>query len=115
MEYSIKSQSPQAGQFNSYTIGRDKNLEEISLNPLKRVNSILTVNIDGEVEDLKVSIPSSGSIQFLLNVYKKDWEDIYESQSLKRVNSFTPYETATFEADKESQSSSGSIHSYRQH
>mgnify|MGYP001450382444 CR=1 FL=1 len=38
------SQSPQTGQFNSYNKMNNKNItiNEISLNPLKRVNSILT-------------------------------------------------------------------------
>jgi len=91
----MKSQSPQTGQFNSYCLdwrsivnlyffclnplkrvnsiltcllGRDNLLwlSRYSLNPLKRVNSILT-----EVKDVlfsaryNVSIPSNGSIQFL--------------------------------------------------
>jgi len=40
----IKSQSPQAGQFNSYRVKvEDLSLDsEVGLNPLKRVNSILT-------------------------------------------------------------------------
>ena len=43
-ELEIKSQSPQAGQFNSYSV-LEKRMENwfiSSLNPLKRVNSILT-------------------------------------------------------------------------
>ena len=38
------SQSPQAGQFNSYFLSRAFNISEevLGLNPLKRVNSILT-------------------------------------------------------------------------
>jgi len=87
-----KSQSPQTGQFNSYTVKdhRGRNLGTYSLNPLKRVNSILTTAIlvilplffksqspqtgqfnsyFGEKEHKillrTVSIPSNGSIQFL--------------------------------------------------
>jgi len=46
----FRSQSPQTGQFNSYNI-RIKEYEDtinISLNPLKRVNSILTDAIDSD-------------------------------------------------------------------
>jgi len=90
----IESQSPQAGQFNSYDF--EISLIEVDitpcLNPLKRVNSILTRRYDrkglvsgsSRLNPLKrvnsiltetrrrmdrirrwVSIPSSGSIQFL--------------------------------------------------
>jgi len=43
-----KSQSPQAGQFNSYIklIPAETYRREIGLNPLKRVNSILTLWLD---------------------------------------------------------------------
>jgi len=87
-----KSQSPQTGQFNSYPIGNDngKTSFQCSLNPLKRVNSILTTlckkglffclclnplkrvnSILTEAKEMAknnmitVSIPSNGSIQFL--------------------------------------------------
>jgi len=65
----IWSQSPQAGQFNSYLsyiyILYIYSLS-IGLNPLKRVNSILTWNLLClRLHHLIVSIPSSGSIQFL--------------------------------------------------
>ena len=41
-----ESQSPQTGQFNSYIIIYDAINEEVyRLNPLKRVNSILTSEI----------------------------------------------------------------------
>jgi len=45
----MTSQSPQTGQFNSYsiaTIGQKEQKEE-GLNPLKRVNSILTITENG--------------------------------------------------------------------
>ena len=63
---SIMSQSPQAGQFNSYLIvlryiGQMTSYQ--CLNPLKRVNSILTSKCIGEVK----------------------WE--YSLNPLKRVNS----------------------------
>ncbi len=41
----LKSQSPQTGQFNSYSVGiYDKAFADLCLNPLKRVNSILTIS-----------------------------------------------------------------------
>ncbi len=64
------SQSPQTGQFNSYTIISLSNFPTLlfhCLNPLKRVNSILTVALaEANTTVAKVSIPSNGSIQFLL-------------------------------------------------
>jgi len=61
-----------------------------SLNPLKRVNSILTA-IRFEVwvpSEQKVSIPSNGSIQFLLNISReKTVANISGLNPLKRVNS----------------------------
>ena len=53
------------------------------LNPLKRVNSILTSQWKLTLVKLKkVSIPSSGSIQFLLNLTRIDWvEKVSRSQS----------------------------------
>jgi len=65
----LLSQSPQTGQFNSYQLTGPEAAKAptLSLNPLKRVNSILTSNTitlpDGKF--LIVSIPSNGSIQFL--------------------------------------------------
>ena len=87
------SQSPQTGQFNSYEsmtgsnkmadikvsipsngsiqFLREKNEGQyfyciVCLNPLKRVNSILTeLSSLPELTELRVSIPSNGSIQFL--------------------------------------------------
>jgi len=48
----IKSQSPQTGQFNSYSLtGQKAQLREDSLNPLKRVNSILTVKLWPAIEE----------------------------------------------------------------
>ncbi len=64
----IVSQSPQTGQFNSYLIlGFREKDGELGLNPLKRVNSILTkmCNVVHLVRIDPVSIPSNGSIQFL--------------------------------------------------
>jgi len=63
------SQSPQTGQFNSYGMLLEINwMNWLSLNPLKRVNSILTVIMKTKkVQTRIVSIPSNGSIQFLRN------------------------------------------------
>ncbi len=92
-----KSQSPQTGQFNSYKRELSTSFDKLPrLNPLKRVNSILTrltrnnkswarcssqspqtgqfnsyfhrvcVRLLGKSS--KVSIPSNGSIQFLLEI-----------------------------------------------
>ena len=65
-----KSQSPQTGQFNSYH--KESRLPPptlfFCLNPLKRVNSILTLKEGPNYMKMGgiVSIPSNGSIQFLL-------------------------------------------------
>jgi len=68
----LMSQSPQTGQFNSYKMcyNRLGGLLDLGLNPLKRVNSILTVDksIESMMRTVVVSIPSNGSIQFLLNL-----------------------------------------------
>jgi len=66
-EWVTESQSPQTGQFNSYSIYYYLSRERIySLNPLKRVNSILTNTMEYLfVSIANVSIPSNGSIQFL--------------------------------------------------
>jgi len=109
----VWSQSPQAGQFNSYIceIFFKKCSYFLSLNPLKRVNSILTnyVEITGSIDSIRsqspqagqfnsyianaemsiprmiipVSIPSSGSIQFLprFSSLIRVLEKSYESQS----------------------------------
>jgi len=64
----LESQSPQTGQFNSYRDDTGEVSVPIeSLNPLKRVNSILTKSIVGILRKrlVQVSIPSNGSIQFL--------------------------------------------------
>ena len=64
-----KSQSPQTGQFNSYH--KESRLPPptlfFCLNPLKRVNSILTLKEGPNYMKMGgiVSIPSNGSIQFL--------------------------------------------------
>ena len=70
-----------------------------SLNPLKRVNSILTkYGADGYIRPhIRVSIPSSGSIQFLQDSVgpgKGNW-DYYRLNPLKRVNSILTLERAT--------------------
>ena len=114
----IMSQSPQTGQFNSYsTSGKSILSGHLSLNPLKRVNSILTWKMVGfrlreVMEGLnplkrvnsilttdttlfksiaigKVSIPSNGSIQFLQTqeVYSWDPNKKVCLNPLKRVNS----------------------------
>jgi len=58
------------------------------LNPLKRVNSILTGFDRLEIWVPKVSIPSSGSIQFLPEASSKSASsDVYGLNPLKRVNS----------------------------
>ena len=64
----LESQSPQAGQFNSYQILKGEQHERTKcLNPLKRVNSILTIlNGFEPIYQGNVSNPSSESIQFLL-------------------------------------------------
>ena len=90
-----ESQSPQAGQFNSYTykppymfniplkvsIPSSGSIQfllvddvyimnnKLCLNPLKRVNSILTFSSNLSFNNYQVSIPSSGSIQFLHRRY----------------------------------------------
>ena len=66
----LTSQSPQTGQFNSYCykVGTLSYAQHFGLNPLKRVNSILTKKITRQIKkDSYVSIPSNGSIQFLLS------------------------------------------------
>ena len=103
-----KSQSPQTGQFNSYLADINKIRRKLfGLNPLKRVNSILTTRLgihqeNGEKSqspqtgqfnsygDFKwglansnfiVSIPSNGSIQFLQFSPIEGEEDYWLSQS----------------------------------
>jgi len=87
----VSSQSPQTGQFNSYGSLYDiwNSLHPFGLNPLKRVNSILTLlSFLIKIMEVKVSIPSNGSIQFLhiyINVLPNK---LFESLNpLKRVNS----------------------------
>jgi len=113
----LGSQSPQTGQFNSYSNDMF-NLNSgkiLCLNPLKRVNSILTVSrifprwrgrrlvsipSNGSIQFLpnssvwrstswwRVSIPSNGSIQFLPFYRKyKNIKNSYSLNPLKRVNS----------------------------
>jgi len=90
------SQSPQTGQFNSYKSAADlvSLAESMSLNPLKRVNSILTFGKVMSITNVKnkVSIPSNGSIQFLHKVI----ETLLKLSSLclnplKRVNSILTF------------------------
>ena len=71
----------------------------VSLNPLKRVNSILTLPLMSNLIGVQiyVSIPSSGSIQFLH--YQSNRLDIYQEYGLnplKRVNSIL---TVAFSSD----------------
>jgi len=58
------SQSPQTGQFNSYIKSASDliSLAESSLNPLKRVNSILTVELSSlpELTELRSQSPQTG-------------------------------------------------------
>ena len=56
------SQSPQAGQFNSYWVGKSlKDQMELSLNPLKRVNSILTIRLEqSNYSSLQSQSPQAG-------------------------------------------------------
>jgi len=110
----LESQSPQAGQFNSYKKGENKNEKEnTSLNPLKRVNSILTLQVElSSLPELTVSIPSSGSIQFLPLYdisYPKSSLDCLNP--LKRVNSIltVPVGTKYLPNPEVSIPSSGSI------
>jgi len=67
----------------SYNNGTD------CLNPLKRVNSILTVKSQLALERAteKVSIPSNGSIQFLQEAMGQDASKDKGLNPLKRVNS----------------------------
>ncbi len=64
-----------------------------SLNPLKRVNSILTWYHTNEANFVYVSIPSSGSIQFLLGWKIAKRSDGTESQSPQagQFNSYHPF------------------------
>ena len=90
------SQSPQAGQFNSY---------------LKNV----TANNNFDLID--VSIPSSGSIQFLPEIDEKiDYDEIFESQSPQagQFNSYLDGSMTTKKTKKESQSpQAGQFNSYK--
>jgi len=83
------SQSPQTGQFNSYADRAEKVSSKSSgLNPLKRVNSILTeFGAILDKENDKVSIPSNGSIQFLQAVEEFGLFNGKGLNPLKRVNS----------------------------
>jgi len=109
------SQSPQTGQFNSYKtkiltfstntgecLNPLKRVNSIlthisvsvphhilSLNPLKRVNSILTLQDEIYVYKVEygVSIPSNGSIQFLRRQENLYTLPIRSLNPLKRVNS----------------------------
>ena len=90
------SQSPQAGQFNSYSGKKEiASISFLSLNPLKRVNSILTMNHEEMKQIAKdiVSIPSSGSIQFLQTggVYCVYISFKSQSPQAGQFNSYTPF------------------------
>ena len=92
-----RSQSPQTGQFNSYISCWTFifYFPPISLNPLKRVNSILTLGalaIKYIISLCKVSIPSNGSIQFLHEDFKVSTLYIDGGLNpLKRVNSILTF------------------------
>ena len=93
-ERTKRSQSPQTGQFNSY-LSQERRVEAISfrLNPLKRVNSILTMIAKG----WKIGLRSDGlnplkRVNSILTVspslLKKSGYNRFESLNpLKRVNS----------------------------
>ena len=118
------SQSPQTGQFNSY-LGQlyIEKKENNCLNPLKRVNSILTyderidevLNLLGSQSPqtgqfnsytllktltlsrlLNVSIPSNGSIQFLQRVKVEELSLDSESQS-PQTGQFNSYFVLLFQ------------------
>ena len=71
----ISSQSPQTGQFNSYNVVRLYRIDpkNKSLNPLKRVNSILTRSLDGSeiISEKGSQSPQTG--QF--NSYREESEE----------------------------------------
>ena len=98
IESGIRSQSPQMGQFNSYNGKGLVFVEQVidSLNPLKRVNSILTRSLPyggGRSLCFYVSIPSNRSIQFLRGIIMPScWKEVDESQSPQ---------TGQFNSDKE--------------
>jgi len=64
-----------------------------SLNPLKRVNSILTDELEKEINEERecVSIPSSGSIQFLQYLFVSIANGLLKSQS-PQAGQFNSYE-----------------------
>ena len=68
-----------------------------SLNPLKRVNSILTQLVEKLTgPDANVSIPSNGSIQFLRDKLKKmRKKGFFSLNPLKRVNSILTHKRLT--------------------
>ncbi len=86
------SQSPQAGQFNSYSlcIGCLMFYELVGLNPLKRVNSILTAS--AYLEDMGVDYMSQSPQAGQFNSYNDNYKNVkirvFNSLNpLKRVNS----------------------------
>jgi len=84
------SQSPQTGQFNSYA--NNENYENISiqsLNPLKRVNSILTLALERATEQLTESLNPLKRVNSILTIlgFREDGELVYSLNPLKRVNS----------------------------
>jgi len=88
------SQSPQTGQFNSYLILILLPLFwKESLNPLKRVNSILTWfwHLCIRTAEVEVSIPSNGSIQFLHCLVVVTDEINYEKSQSPQTGQFNSY------------------------
>jgi len=97
----------------------DKSMRGLSLNPLKRVNSILTqLALERATEKIvEVSIPSNGSIQFLqgrAQLYEDGW--YIRLNPLKRVNSILTLseEIIIFQKSVMSQSpQTGQFNSYK--
>ena len=114
-----KSQSPQTGQFNSYRIIRHpRENTSLSLNPLKRVNSILTkLGINPLPALRKSQSPQTGqfnSYGFLLHEHKRRGKSL---NPLKRVNSILTLTCKIVKVCswKESQSpQTGQFNSYRE-
>ncbi len=87
-----KSQSPQAGQFNSYLekASSSNTKAELGLNPLKRVNSILTYRSKTMAikEILESQSPQAGQFNSYLGECRKMIDNNFHSLNpLKRVNS----------------------------
>ena len=98
------SQSPQTGQFNSYPIGNDngKTSFQCSLNPLKRVNSILTTLCKKGLFFCLCLNPLKRVNSILTGVYP-DTEIVWKKglNPLKRVNSILTKEKIKCQQKKE--------------